>query len=92
MDLDDNIRRAVEYILRNFKEYGNRFYDRSVVGAGHRGLLNLQYPVYAYSFPVIALSRARAYFRGQRKPFINDELNAKLTKYTIIEANSTAEL
>ncbi len=67
--------------MRNFKENGNRFYDRSVVGTGHRGLLNLQYPVYAYSFPVIALARARAYLRGERKPFINEELNAKVVQY-----------
>jgi squalene-hopene/tetraprenyl-beta-curcumene cyclase len=60
--VEDNIIGAVEYILRNFKENGNKFYDRSVVGTGHRGLLNLQYPVYAYSFPVIALARARTYF------------------------------
>ena len=67
--------RAVGYILNNFKENGNKFYDRSVVGAGHRGLLNLKYPVYAYRFPVIALSRARAYFNGDKTPFINEELN-----------------
>lgn len=71
VDVDESIVKAVRYILNNFKEYGNKFYDRSVVGAGHRGLLNLQYPVYAYSFPVIALSRARAYLLGQKVPFIN---------------------
>lgn len=73
--------RAVEYILNNFKENGNKFHDRSVVGAGHRGLLNLQYPVYAYSFPVIALSRARAYFMGEKTPFINEELNKKVIQF-----------
>ncbi len=80
----------MQYILNNFKEHGNKFYDRSVVGTGHRGLLNLQYPVYAYSFPVIALSRARAYFEGKKKPFINHELNAKLIQYESF-GNSTVE-
>jgi len=47
----------VEYILRNFDENDKRFFDRSVVGTGHRGVLNLQYPIYAYSFPLVALSR-----------------------------------
>lgn len=81
---------AVQYILNNFKENKNRFYDRSVVGTGHRGLLNLQYPVYAYSFPVIALARAKAYFSGLRKPFINDELNSKVVQYEPW-VNSTVE-
>jgi squalene-hopene/tetraprenyl-beta-curcumene cyclase len=69
--------------LRNFKQNDNRFYDRSVVGTGHRGLLNLQYPIYAYSFPVIALSRARAYFNGDKKPFINEELNSRVIQYEV---------
>ncbi len=81
---------AVQYILNNFKENGNKFHDRSVVGTGHRGLLNLQYPVYAYSFPVIALARAKAYFAGQKKPFINHELNALVIQYESF-ANSTVE-
>ncbi len=79
----------MQYILNNFKEHGNKFYDRSVVGTGHRGLLNLQYPVYAYSFPVIALSRARAYLEGNKKPWINHELNAKVIQYE--SGNSTVE-
>lgn len=52
-----------------------------MVGTGHRGLLNLQYPVYAYSFPVIALSRAKAYFNGDKVPFINKELNEKVIQF-----------
>jgi squalene-hopene/tetraprenyl-beta-curcumene cyclase len=67
--------------LYNFKENNGRFFDRSVVGAGHRGLLNLQYPVYAFSFPVIALSRAQAYFKGEKFPFINEELNRNVVQY-----------
>jgi squalene-hopene/tetraprenyl-beta-curcumene cyclase len=63
---------CINYILRNFNEYNGKFYDRSVVGTGHRGLLNLQYPVYAYSFPVIALSRSNKYLKGEKNPFINE--------------------
>jgi squalene-hopene/tetraprenyl-beta-curcumene cyclase len=88
--VDKNIIGAVQYILNNFKENGNKFYDRSVVGTGHRGLLNLQYPVYAYSFPVIALARAKTYFSGQKKSFINDELNSKVIQYESF-GNSTVE-
>ncbi len=79
-----NIIQAVQYLLKNFEENGDKFFDRSVVGSGHRGLLNLQYPVYAYSFPVIALARARAYFMGEKRPFINKELNAKVVQYEVV--------
>ena len=48
---------AADYILNNFHDNEGRFFDRSVVGTGHRGVLNLQYPVYAYTFPLVALSR-----------------------------------
>jgi hypothetical protein len=41
------------------------FFDRSVVGTGHRGVLNLQYPIYAYSFPLVALSRLKRLLKGE---------------------------
>ena len=53
--------KAAEYLIKNFKENNLKFFDRSVVGTGHRGVLNLQYPVYAYSFPLVALARLKAY-------------------------------
>ena len=53
--------KAAQYLINNFKQNGNKFYDRSVVGTGHRGVLNLQYPMYAYSFPLVALARLKAY-------------------------------
>jgi hypothetical protein len=40
------------------------FFDRSVIGTGHRGVLNLQYPIYAYSFPLVALSRLNKLING----------------------------
>jgi squalene-hopene/tetraprenyl-beta-curcumene cyclase len=64
-------------LLNNFKENNNRFFDRSVVGTGHRGLLNLQYPIYAYSFPLIALSRLNKVINGQ---YVIQE-NVELTNY-----------
>ena len=71
-ELNHRIREAALYLLNNFKENGDKFWDRSVVGTGHRGFLNLQYPVYAYSFPLVALSRLRTYIKNEhRKPFIN---------------------
>lgn len=56
-DVETNIDRAAYYLVDQFKQSDNRFFDTSVVGTGHRGLLYLQYPSYAYSFPVIALAR-----------------------------------
>jgi hypothetical protein len=46
------------------------------VGAGHRGLLNLQYPVYAYSFPLIALSRLNKVLNVE---YIFQKVNNELT-------------
>lgn len=56
--------KAAKFIITNFKANNDKFYDVSVVGTGHRGILNLQYPIYAYSFPLIALSRLRSYIKG----------------------------
>lgn len=64
-NIESSIKRAVQYLLNNFKENNGQFYDRSVVGTGHRGVLNLQYPVYAYSFPLVALSRAEKLIKGK---------------------------
>jgi squalene-hopene/tetraprenyl-beta-curcumene cyclase len=57
--------------MDNFKQNQGKFYDRSVVGTGHRGVLNLQYPIYAYSFPIVALSRLRDYILGKKDIFVN---------------------
>jgi squalene-hopene/tetraprenyl-beta-curcumene cyclase len=66
-------------LLKNFKDNNGKFFDRSVVGTGHRGLLNLQYPVYAYSFPLIALSRLKKVISGEYKgQEVNDELTNKI--------------
>lgn len=79
--LQTNIIKAAKYLLNNFKENNNKFFDRSVVGAGHRGLLNLQYPVYAYSFPLVALSRLSKLIKGEYKHYVNKEMNARIEKY-----------
>ena len=55
-------------MLDEFKNLGNRFFDTSVVGTGHRGLLYLQYPSYAYSFPLLALARYRDMLDGKFPP------------------------
>ena len=70
--------RAAQFLIDNFKQNGNRFWDRSVVGTGHRGILNLQYSVYALSFPLVALSRLRDYVRGDRHPYLDEALRLKL--------------
>jgi squalene-hopene/tetraprenyl-beta-curcumene cyclase len=61
-DVQEEVDRAVSFLLSEFKRLGDRFFDISVVGTGHRGVLYLQYPSYAFSFPLIALSRYRARF------------------------------
>ncbi len=70
--------RAAQFLISNFKQNGNRFWDRSVVGTGHRGILNLQYSVYALSFPLVALSRLRDYVRGDRRPYVDEALMQQL--------------
>ena len=67
-NVDEAIERSVSYLLRAFKEQGDIFFDTSVVGTGHRGLLYLQYPSYAYSFPLLALSRYRNQLDGKFMP------------------------
>ncbi|CAB9506076.1 Squalene--hopene cyclase [Seminavis robusta] len=54
--LEEAIDRAVQFLLNSFEENGS-FVDASVVGTGHRGIVNLQYPMYAKAFPLVALSR-----------------------------------
>jgi len=84
--------RAARYLLENFKLNSGKFYDRSVVGTGHRGLLNLQYPMYSYTFPLVALSRYRDYLLKRHARPINEDLRARAKKITEINANNTAEL
>jgi hypothetical protein len=80
--------RAAEYLLANFKENGNRFWDRSVVGTGHRGFLNLQYPIYAYSFPLVALARLRSYIRNSYpRPPIDRQLMFATSRATQAASN-----
>ena len=74
--------RAASYLLKNFKENGGKFYDRSVVGTGHRGLLNLQYPIYSYSFPLVALARYRDYLLKKKKYEINNDLMERARRIT----------
>lgn len=59
-DVKSSIEKGIEYLLRNFWETNEGFwFDRTVVGSGHRGLIYLQYPAYANSFPLIVLGRYR---------------------------------
>lgn len=54
-----------------------------MIGTGHRGILNLQYPVYAFTFPLVALSRLRELILGRKQVFVNGQLmgiSRKLTK------------
>lgn len=74
-------------MLDNFKENGGKFWDRSVVGAGHRGILNLQYPVYVFTFPLVALSRLRDLIKGEKKPHINQQLMGWIRNATLINSN-----
>lgn len=81
--------KAAKYLIQNFRENGNKFFDRSVVGTGHRGLLNLQYPVYAYSFPLVALARLKSYILKGSSPIVNKDLMERTKKMT---QNENSEL
>lgn len=63
------------------------FFDRSVVGTGHRGVLNLQYPIYAYSFPLVALSRLKRLLKGEYVQNFNIQLTEKINKEAGISLN-----
>lgn len=78
--IQSSIARAVQYLLNNFKENNGQFFDRSVVGTGHRGVLNLQYPVYAYSFPLVALSRAQKLITGKYQTNQNEKFTKEINK------------
>lgn len=80
IQLQQDILRATRYILANFKENQNKFYDRSVVGTGHRGVLNLQYPVYAYSFPTAALARLAKLIKGTSTNRVDDSLTQQVNE------------
>lgn len=52
----DAVERAIEYLKTNFD--GERTWtDASGVGTGHRKIIFMQYPVYAITWPLIALAR-----------------------------------
>ncbi len=70
-NVTENIEQAAAFLVSEFKRLGDRFFDISVVGTGHRGVLYLQYPSYAYSFPLVALSRYRSYTAGAFPPAVN---------------------
>lgn len=67
------------------------FFDRSVVGTGHRGVLNLQYPVYAYSFPLVALSRLNKLLKGEYQHSYSAELTNKVNKLAGIYVKGSRE-
>lgn len=48
--------RAVAYLIQEHEKHG-RWLDRSAVGTGHPGLVPMQYPAYAWVFPLQALAR-----------------------------------
>lgn len=78
--------------MTNFKENGRKFFDRSVVGTGHRGVLNLQYPIYAYSFPLVALSRLNRFIRGEYVQRFDGQLTERVNKMAGIGKQNGSEL
>jgi len=55
-NVTEEIFRGIQYIQDAHKKHGE-WIDESPVGTGHRGILSMQYPAYAKSFPVMAISR-----------------------------------
>lgn len=62
MDVKDSIDKGINFLMKSFEESGNKFFDISVIGTGHRGILYLQYPAYAYTWPLLTLGRYRRYY------------------------------
>ncbi|KAJ4457911.1 putative squalene-tetrahymanol cyclase [Paratrimastix pyriformis] len=50
------IERGVGYLVADFRAQGG-FNDRSAVGTGHPGIIYMQYPVYAQTWPLMLLGR-----------------------------------
>ncbi|MEZ4742957.1 MAG: prenyltransferase/squalene oxidase repeat-containing protein [Bdellovibrionota bacterium] len=50
--------RAVNYLIKEIQTK-KQWIDLSVVGTGHPGIVYMQYPAYAYAFPLIALNQYR---------------------------------
>lgn len=55
--LEKAIDNGIQFLVKSFESNDYDFTDASVVGMGHRGIVSLQYPVYAKSFPLVAMSR-----------------------------------
>jgi len=55
-NVTDEIFRAVNYLKAAYDKHGE-WYDEAPVGTGHRGILSMQYPAYAKSFPLSAMQR-----------------------------------
>nr|BAL50000.1 squalene-tetrahymanol cyclase [Stygiella incarcerata] len=50
LDMDESIQRGLDFLMSEHEEKGDWF-DISAVGTGHRGVLYMQYPSYAISWP-----------------------------------------
>lgn len=62
-DIDDAINTSSDYLI-DFMEVNNKWFDTSVVGTGHPGIIYMDYPSYAFAFPLIALSNLRKVKKG----------------------------
>jgi len=58
-------KKAAAYLEKELLTRG-KWIDQSVVGTGHPGLLYMNYPAYAYSFPLLALATYRTSLEGKR--------------------------
>ena len=47
---------AADYLVSSFEKNG-KWQDITAVGTGHPGIVYMEYPIYAETFPVMALSR-----------------------------------
>ena len=73
-EVDDAIDRAITFLMNQFEKDGNKFWDDSVVGTGHRGILYL-YLSLTFSLYLVA---ANQIIRPRYAKFIQSVLLKKV--------------
>jgi len=68
----EQIFQGINYLQNAYKKHVE-WLDESPFGPGHRGILYMQYPAYAKSFPVMAVSRfLKKFGEGKKCSSSND--------------------
>lgn len=56
----DQVIRGIDYLLNEFEKH-HKWIDQSIVGTGHPEIVYMDYPSYAYAFPLMTLAQYAKY-------------------------------